>query len=168
MTASHKVPTAGASTWRDRAVLAGSSALGLGYLPLAPGTWGTLGALPLWWAMADLPWPWFALITAVGVLGAIWVSGKAEAVYGAHDVGHIVIDEVVGLLCTVIGVPCRWPQVLAAFVVFRFLDTVKPPPIRFFDEKMPGGAGVVLDDVVAGLIGCGLLHGVRLYLGGWW
>jgi phosphatidylglycerophosphatase A len=161
--------TASNLAWRHRAVLAGSSALGLGYLPVAPGTWGTFAALPIWWALAEaVTWPAFAALTAAAVVAAVWISGRAEAIYGAHDVGHIVIDEVVGLLCTVIGVPFRWPEVIAAFVLFRLLDAFKPWPIRIFDERVGGGFGVVIDDVIAGLVGCGLLHAARLWHGGWW
>jgi phosphatidylglycerophosphatase A len=145
-----------------------SSALGLGYMPVAPGTFGTLAALPLWWALSALPVPWFVVcvlaVTAVGV----WSASRAEAIYGEHDVGKIVIDEVAGMLVTVIGVPFQGPQVLAAFVLFRVLDATKPPPIRWFDEHVHGGFGVVIDDVVAGVIACALLHGARLAYGGWW
>ena len=101
-------------------------------------------------------------------LVAIGVSHAAERAYGRHDVGHIVIDEVAGMLVTAIGVPFAWPEVLAAFALFRLLDAVKPPPINWFDAHVPGGLGVVLDDVVAGLIACGLLHGAARLLGGWW
>lgn len=154
-------------SWADRLVLTASSALGLGYLPKAPGTWGTFAALPLWWAMSDLTPLVFTAATAVMVLFAIAISSRAEAIYGAHDVQRIVIDEVVGLLCTVIGVPWRWPEIITAFILFRLLDALKPFPIRWFDDHVPGGLGVVIDDVVAGLIGCALMHlGCWLH-GGW-
>jgi phosphatidylglycerophosphatase A len=149
--------------------LAASSALGLGYLPVAPGTWGTFAALPIWYACADWSVGAFVALTAAAVLCAIAISSRAEAIYGEHDVGRIVIDEVVGLMCTVIGVPWRLPEIIAAFLLFRILDAFKPPPIRWFDTHVQGGFGVVIDDVVAGLIGCALLHGARLAHGGlWW
>ena len=152
----------------DRVVLALASTFGLGYLPVAPGTYGTLAAIPLWYAMSTLPWWAFALVTLVAIMVAIWVAGLAERIYGSHDVQHIVIDEVVGLLVTVIGVPFAWPEVLMAFVLFRLLDSVKPGPIRWIDRHMTGGKGVVLDDVAAGVVGCVALHLARLFLGGWW
>ncbi len=164
----HGAVPAAARSSLDQVVLTLSSAFGLGYLPLAPGTWGTLGALVLWWPMAALPTPWFAGATVVATLFAILIADRAEAIYGGHDVQLIVIDEVVGLLATVIGVPFRWPQILAAFVIFRLLDAFKPPPICYFDRHVGGGLGVVIDDTVAGLLGCALLHGARFYLGGWW
>lgn len=152
----------------DRLVLTCSSALGLGYLPKAPGTWGTFAALPLWWAMADYTPAVFTVVTAVLVAFAILISSRAEAIYGAHDVQRIVIDEVVGLLCTVIAVPWRGPEIVAAFILFRLLDALKPWPIRYFDDHVGGGFGVVIDDVVAGLIGCAMLHVACLIHGGWW
>lgn len=153
---------------RRRLILAASSALGLGYAPIAPGTFGTLAALPIWWAASDLSTAGFALVTLGVTLAAVVVSQLAERIYGSHDVQRIVIDEVAGMLVTVIGVPFRWPEVLAAFVLFRVLDATKPPPIRWFDDHVGGGFGVVLDDVVAGVIGCGLLHGAKVVAGGWW
>ncbi len=153
---------------RRRVVLLLSSALGLGYLPRAPGTWGTLAALPIWWLIADLPW-WQAGLITVGVAGgAIWVADAAERLYGAHDVQRIVIDEVAGMLVTAFLVPFRWPEVLVAFVLFRLFDMTKPPPIRQLDQKVQGGFGVVLDDLAAGVLASLLLHGARWLLGGWW
>ena len=152
----------------DRAVLAITSVLGLGSLPLAPGTWGTLAALPLWYGLSALPpWPFVGACAAVTAL-AIAVSDRAEKIYGGHDVQHIVIDEVAGMLCTVVAVPWRWPQVVVALALFRLLDAAKPWPIRWFDQHVPGGLGVVIDDVVAGGIGCAMLHGAAWLHGGWW
>jgi phosphatidylglycerophosphatase A len=151
-----------------RFILTLSSAFGLGYAPKAPGTFGTLAALPLWWLLANLSLPVFVLAVVAITLFSIWVAHHAEAIYGGHDVQHIVIDEVAGMLVTVIGVPFAWPQVVAAFVVFRLLDALKPPPIRWFDDHVEGGLGVVIDDVVAGVVGCLILHLTRWLLGGWW
>ncbi|MEK7705154.1 MAG: phosphatidylglycerophosphatase A [Myxococcota bacterium] len=153
---------------KRRFILTVSSALGLGYAPVAPGTFGTLAALPIWWAASGLSLTGFVLVTVVVTVAAVVVSELAERIYGSHDVQRIVIDEVAGMLVTVIGVPFRWPEVLAAFALFRLLDATKPPPIRWFDRHVKGGFGVVLDDVVAGAIACALLHGARLVLGGWW
>jgi phosphatidylglycerophosphatase A len=152
----------------QRLVLLGASCGGLGYLPLAPGTWGSLAALPLWWAMAS--WPWGQQLAAVTLLTAlsIWISGRAEALYRSHDVQHIVLDEVAGMLTCALGVPFVGPQIAVAFVAFRVLDAGKPWPICWVDRQVPGGAGVVLDDTLAGLIGCAAMHGAAWLLGGWW
>ena len=152
----------------DAMTLGLSSAAGLGYVPVAPGTFGTLAALPLWWGLRRLSPGWFALAAVGFALAAVGVSARAEKFYGAHDVGKIVIDEVAGLLFAAIAVPFRWQQVVAAFAVFRLLDAAKPFPICWFDRTVGGGVGVVIDDVVAGLITCALLHGARMLMGGWW
>ena len=149
-------------------VLTGSSVFGLGYLPLAPGTWGSLGGLALWYAWSGLDWPLFAGLTALLTLLAIYLSSAAEAYYGGHDVQLIVVDEVAGMLFTVIAVPWQPYTVLTAFLLFRFLDAYKPPPIRWLDRHVGGGFGVVIDDVAAGIIGCGILHGIHIYKGAWW
>jgi phosphatidylglycerophosphatase A len=82
----------------------------------------------------------------------------ADRAWGTHDSGRIVVDETAGYLTTVALVDrSRWEVLLVGFVIFRALDITKPPPIRWFDEKMPGGAGVVLDDVVAGVMGAALM-----------
>jgi phosphatidylglycerophosphatase A len=153
---------------RDRWVLMGTSVLGLGYLPVAPGTWGTLGALPLYWLLSGTSVGIAVAATAALTAAAVALSGRAEAIYGGHDVQHIVIDEVVGLLWAVVAVPWRLPQIVAAFVLFRLLDALKPWPIRVIDRQVGGGLGVVLDDVAAGMVACALLHGARFFWGGWW
>jgi phosphatidylglycerophosphatase A len=153
---------------RQRLVLVLSSAFGLGYLPKAPGTWGTLLGIPIWWALSPLAAPTFGLAVLVITLVAVGISELAERIYGRHDVQKIVIDEVVGLLVTAIGVPFRWQQVLPAFILFRLFDMTKPPPIRTLDEQVKGGLGVVVDDVAAGLVACGVLHAARWIYGGWW
>jgi phosphatidylglycerophosphatase A len=152
----------------DRLVLTLSSAFGLGYLPRAPGTWGTLAALPIWWALRDASWVVFAGVTLALTVVAVLVSHRAEAIYGGHDVQHIVIDEVVGMLVTVVGVPFAWPEVVVGFALFRVLDATKPGPIRWVDEHVEGGLGVVLDDVAAGVAGLVAMHVARLVLGHWW
>ena len=145
-----------------------TSLFGLGYLPVMPGTWGTIGAVGVWWLLAPLSGPAFVAVTAGSTLVAIGLCHAAEKLYGSHDVQHIVIDEMVGLLATVMFVPFRLPQVVAAFLIFRLLDTLKPWPIRLIDAHMPGGPGVVLDDTAAGLVGCLLLHACRFFNHGWW
>lgn len=153
---------------RDRVVLALASVFGLGYLPKAPGTYGTLAAIPLWYALSGLPWWAFALVTLAAIGVSVWIAELAERIYGGHDTQHIVIDEVVGLMATVVGVPFAWREVVAAFVVFRILDMWKPQPIRWIDDHVGGGFGVVLDDVAAGVVGCVALQVARVLLGGWW
>lgn len=157
-----------AQSFADRCVLACTSVGGLGYMPRAPGTWGTLGALPVWWALSGTTPAVFCSATVVLTAFAIWVSHRAEAIYGGHDVQHIVIDEVVGLLWAALAVPWAWPQIVPTFVLFRLLDATKPWPIGAIDARVDGGLGVVLDDVAAGVATCALMHGAHYLCKGWW
>lgn len=149
-----------------------ATALGAGYSPIAPGTCGTIVAVPLVWALAALP-NWQFAIIVVAITGiAIWAAQRADQAWGTHDSGRIVIDEVAGYMTTMALVDrSHWIPLAVGFVVFRALDITKPPPIRWLDENLPGGWGVVLDDSAAGLIGMGLMialarFGALAYLAG--
>lgn len=136
---------------------------GVGYLPGAPGTYGTIVALLLYWAVAGLAPLHFFLFTLVFSLFAIWVASLAESFLGNHDSEKIVIDEIAGYLVTVLFLPFQWKYAITAFVVFRVFDILKPWPIRQIDQKCSGGWGVVADDLLAGLFGCGVMQvAVRL------
>jgi len=124
---------------------------GTGYAPVAPGTVGTIAAIPLFLLLSLLPlYGYIPCVLAIG-LAACWVAGRAEQIFGEKDNRRIVIDEVVGLLITMAAVPPTWPYLLAGFVLFRIFDVLKPPPIRFIERTVKGGWGVVLDDVLAGI-----------------
>ena len=128
-----------------------ATAGGAGYAPVAPGTCGSLVTLPLAWALAGLPLgAYLGVVAGVIVVGA-WAAGVADRVWGTHDSGRIVIDEVAGMLLTLAFVDRRaWPALAIGFVLFRVADIWKPWPARAIDRGFPGGLGVVLDDVVAG------------------
>ncbi len=150
---------------RKRLVLALATWGGAGYLPVAPGTWGTLAALPLWWGLSHLgPWG-YGLGTAAVLLLALKVAGPAQAYLGRADHPAIVIDEVVGLLLTLAGVSLTWQHAAAGFILFRALDILKPPPIPWFTYGDAGGLEVVVDDVLAGVLGRLALELVLVYLG---
>lgn len=136
----------------DRVAVALATCGGVGYAPVAPGTFGTAAAVPIAWGASALPqWGYLALCAGVTLL-AIWAAGRANRVFGEHDSGRIVVDEVAGFLCTMIPVSRGdWRFLLAGFVLFRAADIGKPPPARWIDRRLEGGAGVVLDDVVAGV-----------------
>jgi len=144
-----------------RFILFLASNAGLGYAPVASGTFGTLAGIPAYWLLAKLP-PFLWLLTVVALFFlACWVAGEAGKIYGVVDDGRIVIDELVGYLVTIAFLPFTWKAAIFGFFLFRFFDIVKPPPARWFDRRIKNGYGVVLDDVVAGLYGALAL---RLFL----
>lgn len=126
---------------------------GLGYLPWAPGTWGTLAGIPAFALLAALPPELYLLTWTALLLLSCWVADGAGRLFGVVDDGRIVIDELVGYLVTVALLPFSWHNALAGFVFFRVFDIVKLPPARYFDQQIKNGIGVVMDDVVAGLYG---------------
>ncbi len=135
----------------------------VGHFPFASGTVGTLACVPLVWLLGVLsvPWPVYIAITlAVIVLGTV-ASSKAEEIIGEKDPGSVVIDEFAGYMVAMAFLPTTWGYLLAGFLLFRFFDIVKPPPIRNL-EKLGGGPGIMADDLLAGVITGAILHGWRL------
>ena len=122
-----------------------------GFSPLAPGTVGTLGAVPLAWALSALGWPAYlgatALLLALGTVAA----GRAGRYWGVVDASPIVVDEVVGYLLTMALVPFSWLTALMGFALFRLFDVLKPWPVSALD-RIKSGLGVMLDDVGAGAL----------------
>lgn len=136
---------------RSRLILALATWGGVGYLPGAPGTWGTVAALPLWWLLTHLGLLGYALAVAALLVVSVMVAGPAQTLLGRHDHSAIVIDEVVGLLLALAGAPVNWTVVLVGFVAFRAFDILKPWPISWLNQGTSGPA-VVLDDVAAGVM----------------
>lgn len=122
---------------------------GSGLLPKAPGTWGTLVAIPVYLLISWTPWPVYLLMTVAAFLLGVYVCQKASAALGVHDYPGLVWDEVVGYLLTMFLVPQGIGWIIAGFVLFRVFDIWKPQPIRWIDQKVPGGLGIMLDDVLA-------------------
>ena len=126
----------------------------LGYVPVASGTFGTLAGIPLFWvfdALRARSLGLYATAFVILVLASCWLAGKAEAALGEHDSGKIVIDEIAGYVAATLWLDFTWANVVAAFLIFRLFDIVKPFPAGYIDRRFPGGYGIVLDDVVAGL-----------------
>lgn len=122
----------------------------IGHIPVAPGTFGTLAAV----AFVRVVKPEAAsmlIISAALFLAGVASAHYAETFYGSRDSGHIVIDEFVGYLVSIIFLPQTAGYIIAAFFIFRFFDIVKPPPIRNLERKLHGGLGVMMDDVLAGI-----------------
>lgn len=138
------------SIWRDPIQLI-ACGLGTGAMPVAPGTFGTLAAIPLYLLFTHLSVSMYvACLLALFVLG-VWLCAYTARALGTHDHPGIVWDEIVGYLITMTSVPFDWKWILAGFFLFRFFDIVKPWPIRWLDERIPGGFGIMLDDVLAGI-----------------
>ena len=126
----------------------------LGYAPVVSGTFGTLAGValyPLFDGLRSRSLPLYLLAFIALVAVAIWAAGEAEEFFGEKDSGKITIDEVAGYIAATLFVPLTLGTVIASFLLFRLFDVVKPPPARAIDREMHGGAGVVLDDVFAGL-----------------
>lgn len=136
----------------DRAVVFMATGAMIGFVPKAPGTFGTLWGIPLAFGLSVLP---FAVVV-VGLAGMTAVSAeicrRAEIVFNCKDPGRIVIDEVVGMAVTLAGLPFNIATVCAGFILFRCLDIAKPPPVGWFDRHLHGGWGVMMDDVAAGIM----------------
>jgi phosphatidylglycerophosphatase A len=134
-------------------VLVLATGLGAGYAPIAPGSAGSVLGLALWYAAFVPLWersPVLCLAAfAAAFVAAVWIAGRAEAELAEHDSPRIVIDEVLGMVATLIAVPAVRPLPIAGFLAFRVLDIIKPPPARWVERNMRGGAAVMLDDLVA-------------------
>ena len=134
---------------------------GSGLARYMPGTFGTLAAVPLYLLLVQLPlWAFVLIILAAWVFGN-YLCGYAAKSLGVHDHGGIVWDEFVGFWITMLLLPVTWPWILAGFVAFRFFDMVKPWPISWLDKKVPGGAGIMIDDIAAGVMACLTVHGLK-------
>lgn len=137
---------------------------GAGLSPRAPGTIGTVVAMPITWCLLHLPLDYYLCCVVMLSLFGIYVCGESAKRLAVHDHPGIVWDEIVGYAITMIAVPCTWPYFLEGFVLFRLLDIIKPWPIREADHRLSGGLGIMLDDVMAGLVACALLHITQRFL----
>jgi len=128
-----------------------ATGFGVGYSPVAPGTLGTLIAIPVYYFLSNISSPIYE-ITLVGFFFlSVWISENAEIFFGKKDDQRIVIDEIMGFLITMLWVPQTAILMGVGFFLFRFFDIVKPFPIRRLEKKLKGGYGVVADDVMAGV-----------------
>lgn len=137
---------------------------GSGLAPKAPGTFGTLAALPLYWLMSGLSVPVYVALTLLATVAGFWICDKAAKDMQVHDHGAIVWDEVAGLLITLIAAPAGWAYVVIGFMLFRLFDIIKPWPIRWLDKRVHGGFGIMIDDVVAGIFAALCLQALALVI----
>jgi phosphatidylglycerophosphatase A len=117
----------------------------------APGTMGTLAAIPLYLLLAHLPLLGYLLVLAVMSVVGIWLCGESSRRLGVHDHGGIVWDEFAGFLLTMTAAPQGWAWIALGFTLFRLFDIWKPWPVRIADRKIHGGLGIMLDDLLAGV-----------------
>ena len=134
---------------------------GSGLSPKAPGTAGSLVAIPLFWLLA--PWPILPRLLVIGLLFGIgvWFCNRYETATGRHDEGGIVLDEIVGYFLAMLGSQFIWWEVIVAFLLFRLFDIWKPGPIGWLDRNVHRGFGVMVDDVAAGLVAAGVLLAIK-------
>ena len=124
---------------------------GSGVMPWAPGTFGTLAAVPLYLLLRPLPLWSYLLVLLVGFAAGIWLCERTSRDLGVHDHSGIVWDEIIGFLLTMTLAPPGWLWILLGFVLFRFFDILKPWPIHYIDRQVGGGVGIMLDDQLAAL-----------------
>ena len=137
---------------------------GSGLSPKAPGTMGTLAAIPLWWLLAQLPLTSYLIVVLIAAVVGITICGRAADQMGVHDHGGIVWDEFVGFWIAMAALPITWQSVILGFVLFRLFDILKPWPISWLDKKVSGGFGIMIDDVIAGLAAAAVIY-ILNYLG---
>jgi phosphatidylglycerophosphatase A len=135
----------------DLLITALATGLGLGYLPLIPGTFGTLAGIPICLLLNLGGWIVYSSGTIVLTAGSVWIAGRADRIFGVHDSRKVVVDEICGFLVTMAFVPPGLLTVGIGFIAFRFFDILKPFPAGYFDRNVSGGWGVMLDDIAAGV-----------------
>lgn len=152
------VPRLHASSFADPAVFV-VTGCAIGFLRPAPGTWGSLLALAIWWlVLADLTWPWQLAVVAGTVAVGLWLTHVVGRRYGVHDDPRIVIDEFAGLWLALLAAPPTWLAGVAGFLLFRALDIAKVWPVGWADRRVSGSVGVMLDDLLAGGLALGVLQ----------
>jgi phosphatidylglycerophosphatase A len=135
---------------------------GSGLLPKAPGTAGTVVAIPVFLVLQPLAWPWYLAVTALLFVAGIAICAHTAARLGVHDHPGIVWDEIVGFLVTMSLAPADWAWIAIGFALFRCFDVFKPWPIRWCDRRVHGGFGIMLDDLIAGLFAAAVLQVLAL------
>lgn len=124
-----------------------------GNIPKAPGTVGTIEGLLFCLFLSRLDLLCAVIFVTLFIFFSIWVSDRAERALKTKDHGSIVIDEIAGIMVTLIGLPFNIISVISGFFIFRLIDIIKPFPIRLIEKRLSGGAGIVMDDVIAGILG---------------
>jgi len=128
--------------------------LGSGAIPIAPGTFGTIFAIPFYLLLQPLSFVFYLVFVFIFCIFSMWLCHRISRDIQIHDHPGMCIDEFAGFFVTMIAAPIGWQWIVIGFLLFRLFDIWKPWPIRFIDEKIPGGIGMVLDDILAGIFSC--------------
>ena len=137
---------------REKSVLFLATGCFIGNIPLAPGTFGTLAGIPICFLLSQIDIQIAVSCIIIFILAAIFISREAEKILDKKDPGSVVIDEIAGIMVAIAGLPFNTVIVVSGFVIFRLLDIFKPFPIKQVEMNFTGGTGIVMDDVVAGVI----------------
>lgn len=151
------IPSIPDSVWQDPLHFI-AFGFGIGTIPFAPGTFGTLLAALFYLLTIHLSLSLYCLVTAIVTLLSILICHYASAEILVSDHQGMCLDELPGFFITMIGVPFHWYTLIAGFILFRIFDIIKPWPIRYFDRHLHGGFGMVFDDVLAGMFAFVMLH----------
>ena len=143
--------------WKTSPILFLAFGFGSGLTKKMPGTMGTVAAIPVYLLLMQANSWLYGILTVLVCVTGIWICQNAADQLGEHDFGGIVWDEIAGFLITMCLVPFTWTAVLVGFILFRFFDILKPWPIKWIDQKVSGGLGIMLDDVLAGIFAAILL-----------
>jgi phosphatidylglycerophosphatase A len=149
----------------NQLIMALATGFYVGMMPKAPGTWGSLAALLPWFFLKDLSLQAYLAVLAVMFVVGFFVSGSAEKILDSPDAGPIVIDEILGMFITLTLAPAHPAAWILGFILFRIFDIFKPFPVSWFDRKIHGGIGIMMDDVVAGLYALASLQLLWLVIG---
>jgi phosphatidylglycerophosphatase A len=149
---------------REDAVMFLATGFYIGNIPFAPGSLGSLLGLPLSFALTGIPLVPAVVCMVLFICFAVFIADAAEKILKQNDPGCIVIDEIAGMMVTLTGLPFNPITIVFGFILFRILDILKPFPIRYLDKRIPGGLGVVVDDVVAGVIAHLLLRSFFIFV----
>lgn len=132
--------------------------LGSGAMPIAPGTFGTLVAIPCYLLLRELPSAAYLIFTICFIIFSAWLCDYISKQTHTHDHPGMCIDEFAGFFVTMLYAPAGWPWIVIGFALFRLFDILKPWPISYIDKNIHGGFGMVLDDVLAGLLSCFIIQ----------
>ncbi len=151
--------------FKQRVILFLATGFYAGKVPAAPGTAGTLVGLVFCFFLSRLEPVFSFFCIALVIALSVWITDKAEKLLARKDPGEIVLDEIAGMMVTMAGLPFTAFSAVSGFILFRVIDILKPFPIRVLDQKVPGGAGIVADDIAAGVMGNIVLRIVFYFTG---